>query len=142
MNEKEKAACVTGTHANGGVDHCQAVGNTPQSHCSTQDAASQGRIAAILPRGAENAVSARLLMQMIGIPNRKQLRVMVDYERQAGALILSKMNEGGGYFLPDYGIKGMREIEAFIKTFRAQAGNTFRMLKPFRDAVKDWKEGE
>lgn len=143
MIKNEKAVDGAANTNNGGSAIPSATnGENLRHHHTTSEKTAQGRIAAILPHGAENAVPARLLMQKVGLASNKQLRVLVDFERQRGALILSKTNDGGGYFLPDNGIKGTREIETFVKTFSAQAANTFRMLKPFRDAVKEWGEGE
>ena len=54
----------------------------------------------------------------------------------AGALILSKSGSGGGYYLPDDGEAGRREIAAFVRTVNARAVNSLRTLKAARRALE------
>ena len=67
----------------------------------------------------------------------RELQQEIREERAAGALILSKTNDGGGYFLPSEGEQGKAEIQAFISTLHARAANTFAALKAAKAALKE-----
>jgi len=92
------------------------------------------RIADILPKGEENAIKSAELARMAGVPTTRQLQQLVAEEREAGALILSTLK--GGYFLPDDGEKGRMELAAYVRTLRARALNTLKVLKPANKALK------
>ena len=86
-------------------------------------------ISELLPKGEENAIPARELAKMTGVSDARTLRAIITREREAGELILSTTRRGGGYFMPDDGEKGKREIDAFIHTQYARAFTTFRISK-------------
>lgn len=81
-------------------------------------------IADFLFRGAENAISTQTLVRLTGCSSARQLQSRISAEREHGAVILSIST--GGYFLPDDGIKGRREIMEYIATMEARAQNTLR----------------
>ncbi len=95
-----------------------------------------GRISGLLHKGEENAIRSRDLVKLIGAVDRRALQMMIAREREDGELILSTSKHGGGYFLPDDGIKDKREIEAFVWTLRSRAGNTIRILKTAERELK------
>ena len=95
-----------------------------------------GSIEAILPHGAENAISARDLTRISGCRDTRELRHRVAAERSRGALILSLPTVG--YFLPDAGRKGQMEMRAFVGSMRSRA---FRTLGATTAAQKFLDEG-
>lgn len=97
----------------------------------------QGRIEALLPHGERNAVPARTLVEMIGARSVRQLQTEIERERLGGAVILSTVRRGGGYYLPTSGPEGRQEINAFIRTLTARASNTFRTLRAARRALEE-----
>ena len=94
-------------------------------------------IAELLHHGADNAITTRELLRRSGFATARELQQEIREERAAGALILSKTNDGGGYFLPSEGEQGKAEIQAFISTLHARATNTFAALKAAKAALKD-----
>ena len=55
----------------------------------------------ILPRGAENAITARDLLKLSGMPSGAALRHQIALERRTGSLILSTCRgKRRGYFCP------------------------------------------
>lgn len=94
-------------------------------------------VAGLLHRGADNAITTKELLRRSGFSTARELQQEIREERDAGAVILSKTNAGGGYFLPSEGEKGTAEIEAFIKTLHARAANTFAALKAAKAALKE-----
>lgn len=134
MNENKKTVLTVGTSENGegeissltGVD--LSVANYSMTTSCWQD------LPLFLPRGAENAVSSRKLMLMLGIRDIRTLRACVAKNRAAGALILS--NTSGGYYLPDAGEKGRREMERFVATVRSKALTHLCAARPVRAALR------
>lgn len=93
-------------------------------------------VAALLGKGEENAIPSRRLLAMSGLGNNRSLRIEIEKERAAGALILSTCRGRGGYFLPvNDGEEGKREIERYVATLTARASSTFRTLKTARAAL-------
>lgn len=87
------------------------------------------KIENMLLHGAEYAIPATQLVALTGLPNHRALQKAIEAERKEGALILSRDGQGGGYFLPDEGEKGLAEITEFVQTNRARAIHTLRSLK-------------
>lgn len=83
-----------------------------------------GGIAALLPHGIENAVSASALAQRAGCADARELRRRVASERAGGALILSLPSVG--YFLPADGERGRMEAALFVRSMNSRARNTTR----------------
>lgn len=95
-----------------------------------------GFVEALLPQGEAHAVPTSALVALTGYRNARELQKEIERERIAGALILSKSGNGGGYYLPDDGEAGRREIAAFVRTVNARAVNSLRTLKAARRALK------
>lgn len=92
-------------------------------------------VAELLHHGADNAITTKELLRRSGFATARELQQEIREERAAGALILSKTSEGGGYFLPSEGAQGTAEIEQFIRTLHARAANTFAALKAAKAAL-------
>lgn len=88
-----------------------------------------------LPQGAENAISPQVLAAKLGLNSTRRLRLAIEQERQAGALILSSFDRPGGYYRPADGEQGRREMEAFYYSQRAHAIAILRRLKATREAL-------
>ena len=83
--------------------------------------------------GEENATTTHELMRLAGITDSRDLRLRIEAERAAGALILSTCAGHGGYFLPlDRG-----EIERYVGTLRRRALSTLRTLRPAKRALRE-----
>lgn len=93
----------------------------------------QGRVEAVLPHGSENAISAAHLVAILGIKNSRVLRLMVNKEREHGALILTSDR---GYFMPAHGIVGQQEIWDFVSRMEAAAWNTHKATRAARNALQ------
>ena len=96
-----------------------------------------GFVEAFLPQGEANAVCTAQLVALTGYRSSRELQKEIERERAAGALILSRSGDGGGYFLPDTGEAGKREIAAFVRTVNARAVNSLRTLKAARRALAE-----
>lgn len=85
-----------------------------------------------LQTGRENAISAQDLCKYLGFNGVRELQHEIARERNAGAVILSTCQEGGGYFLPgnDW------EVRQFIKTLENRAKNTFAALRSARGLLR------
>lgn len=94
-----------------------------------------GFVEALLPQGEAHAIPTAELVTLCGYRSARELQKEIERERMAGALILSKGGSGGGYFLPDDGEAGRREIAAFVRTVNARAVNSLRTLKAARRAL-------
>lgn len=77
-----------------------------------------------LHTGKENAISAQALCNFLGFNSVRELQHEISRERNAGAVILSTCQDGGGYFLPG----NDREVRQFIRTLESRANNTFEAL--------------
>ena len=92
------------------------------------------KIESLLLHGEENAISTQELLSLTKIQSARCLQKQIEQERARGALILSASD--GGYFLPDDGEKGYRELSAFVRTLRSRAVNTLRTLKAANKALQ------
>lgn len=101
---------------------------------TTSENKKQYPIESFLPRGAENALSTAYLVQLTGCSSARMLQKAIEAERERGVLILSATT--GGYFLPDYGEKGKREIAEYVRTLQARALNTLKAAKAARKALE------
>lgn len=98
----------------------------------------QVKVAPLLGHGEENAVSTAQLVKRLGLRDSRSLRALVEAERAEGALILSTVRGGGGYFLPSSDpFRAREEIAAFIRTVHARAVNSQRSLRAARRALKE-----
>ena len=80
------------------------------------------RISEYLSTGKQNAIPSKALADMLGFDTVRELQKAIEWERQAGAVILSTCTLGGGYFLP----ANEQEIREFIRTLSNRAKNTRR----------------
>ena len=128
MNEKRKTASgVATTESGSGKNLTDDI-----DYSNKNQAKMQGIVEQNLFKGAENAISGKDLVKIIGCNTTRRLQVLVSKERQNGALILSSE---AGYFLPSDGIKGRDEIIRFIATYRSMALNTLKVLKSAKQAL-------
>lgn len=67
----------------------------------------------LLPKGAESALSAPEIQQMLGLPARRDVNFLVHRLRVKGVVILSNNQ---GYFLPE----SKAEIHDFVKSMRSR----------------------
>ena len=93
----------------------------------------QGVIERLLLPGRENAMTTKQLLAITGIRYVADLQRLIERERAAGALILSKCSEGGGYYLP----ANRGEIARYEQTLRRRALSTLRTLRAARRVLKD-----
>lgn len=134
MNDIKKAASVGANDESSRTGQAgTANANLPDDHSTITSPPTQG-LADTLPAGQENAVDSETLMQRFHLSDRRQLRALVSLERSKGALILTA--PGGGYFMPDAGEKGRREIRRFISTIRAKGVHTLAAAKPALRALR------
>lgn len=85
-----------------------------------------------LQTGKENAISAKELCDRLGFSSPRELQYQICSERQAGAVILSTCQDGGGYFLPE----NDQEVKQFIRTLENRAKNTFAALRSARGLLR------
>lgn len=86
----------------------------------------------VLQTGKENAISARDLCTYLDLNSVRELQHVICRERQAGAVILSTCQDGGGYFLPE----NDQEVRQFIRTLESRAKNTFAALRSARGFLR------
>lgn len=91
-------------------------------------------VESILLHGEENAISTADLVALTGAKNVRHLQRQIERERLRGALILSSAD--GGYFLPDFGEKGRRELLIFVRTLQRRAFHTLQTLKAANKALR------
>ena len=89
-----------------------------------------------LKKGKQNAIPSKLLAEMAGCGNVRDLRALVSQERQQGAVILSTSRGGGGYYLP----ADAEEVQEFIRTLDARARHTFLALRSARKYLRELEE--
>lgn len=97
-----------------------------------------GFIEGLLQRGERNAIRTNDLVTLAGLRNPRELRAQIERERAQGALILSSVRHGGGYFLPSVNAEEARaEISSFIATVHARAVHSQRTLRAARKALRE-----
>lgn len=96
------------------------------------------KVSPLLGHGEENAVSTAQLVKRLGLRDSRSLRALIERERAEGALILSTVRGGGGYFLPSSDrFQARGEIAGFVSTVRARALNSLKALRAARRALKE-----
>ena len=138
MRDNDKApASVCETQAEASTETTAESTSISDSNSITEKEKKQASIAAILPLGEENAISAKDLTAIVGAPSVRALQMMIAKECAAtDALILSTGRNGGGYYLPQQGEAGREEIQRFIKTLTERARHTFFRLRAARRALR------
>lgn len=99
-------------------------------HTEEQSGKTDFLIEGLLPFGRENAVTTEQLVRMTGCGSARELQQRIAHERERGAIICS--GSGKGYWRP----KDRQEIEQFIKTMKARALNTLKVIRSARQALK------
>lgn len=94
--------------------------NTGCIHDTVERTDCQGKIAALLSRGQENAVPLAHLEALTGLDGRR-VREQIERERRSGVPILSQ----DGYYLP----ADDRETERFVKSMRRRANEILKTAK-------------
>ena len=128
MNGKKKSAISVATTESGSGNNI----TKDIFDYSTKRMKEQGIVEKYLKKGAENAISGKALVNMIGCRSTRQLQLLVSKERQHGALILSSEE---GYYLPSDGMKGREELTRFIATYRSMALSTLKVLNAAKKAL-------
>lgn len=99
-------------------------------HTEKQPGKADFQIAGLLPFGKDNAVTTQELMRLTGCRTARELQQRIAYEREHGAIICS--GSGRGYWRP----KDRQEIEQFVKTMKARALNTLKVIRSASQALK------
>lgn len=129
---KKAAPGAANTENGNGINLATDYNTTP--HYRGEPEKTQAlKITELLCRGSENAISTAQLVELTNCGTVRALRSLVAAERAAGSLIVS--NATGGYYLPDSGEKGRRELEQYIRTMTAKASNTFKAITAARRAL-------
>ena len=84
----------------------------------------------LLPIGKENAVSTKDLCARLGLKNPRELRKLVETERNAGKVILSSVT--GGYFRA----ANKDEISEFVKTTERKGIHTLNSVQSAKKALE------
>ena len=87
--------------------------------------------------GADNAILTKEIEHALNIPTRTITRKVLE-ERSGGALICAKTTEHGGYYMP----ATIEEIEHQKNALESRIKRHALALKPFRQALKDYKAGK
>ena len=132
LNQKEAALGVASTEDGKGKVSERATVSI-QKHSMTPKENQAGVIEALLPVGAENAISTRRLVEIAGCRSPRQLQSMIAEERERGTVILSRT--GGGYYLPSEGEKGRQEMCDFVSTINSRAINTLHAAASAKAAL-------
>lgn len=132
MTEKKRAPACAGTQTRA---EKLTGAKIQSSQFSTDSRRPQGPIEALLSPGEENAILTKDLIELSGLGTARELRSQIERERLAGALILSTVRNGGGYYLPSEGERGQDELRAFIRTVRSRALNSLRILRAAKSAL-------
>ena len=139
MSERyEKAPASVGALDEAGAETAAVVGTFSKKQLITERGKKQGKVERLLRHGRENAIVATELMRLAGMNESKQLRNAISAERKAGALILASCHRGCcGYYLPNTDPeKAQAELADHINTIERRAKNSFAILKPARDALR------
>lgn len=99
-----------------------------QEHFNLINKEGQGRIASLLGRGQEAALSQAELERITGLP-RRTIRRMIEAERQALVPILSDEN---GYYMPD----DEAEAARFISGMRRRAHEILNNARCVEKAIE------
>lgn len=109
MTENKKARSAAATAE-------QAIGKSAEATSSIKNYTSSPfvrQVSLFIPRGTENAISAKELARRVGYRGERALRLAIERERRTGAVILADDN---GYYLPSSDAEqARREIERFVR---------------------------
>ncbi len=82
--------------------------------------------------GKRNAISSKTLADLTECKSVRELQEIISREREAGEVILSTCENGGGYFLPE----NRDEVLEFIRTLESRGRNTLGALRSARNYLK------
>lgn len=136
MRKSKKKARHAGSAARQADVGNAVTGNIPLLDCTTPSQPAQASVFEQLSRGEENAIRSTELSRLCGFKSVRELQSAIAKEREAGALILSTCQHGGGYYRPADGEDGKREINAFVGTLASRALNTLKAIKAARRELK------
>ena len=92
------------------------------------------QVSDLLQHGAKNAISSKVLMELLNLPSQRELRSLVSRARGNGEIILSNRK---GYFLPAPGEDGLQEIRECVRTLRAKGISTLRSASALKKPLKE-----
>lgn len=90
------------------------------------------RVLSCLAEGECNAVTTQYLMDRTGL-SRRMLQQAIHELRLSGALICSRTDQGGGYWLA----ASQTELQAFVGSMDRRGKATFAAASAARKAIKD-----
>lgn len=121
----------------------QAIGKSAEADLSIEDYTSPPfvrQVSLFIPRGAENAISARELARRVGYRGTRALRLAIERERRAGELILSS---GDGYYLPSSDAEqARREIERFVRRTDARMRSNRESVRSAKRFLRRYSNAE
>ena len=128
MMAKKIPACE---EAQAGANNGFSADNSKRNYTKTAGRA-QGGIAALLPRGRENAISWQALAKRAGCRSKRELQVRIAAERESGGLILSSTDSRGGYFAPGC----IDELVHFERMMSSKALSILKVLRAVRREIR------
>ena len=132
---KDPGQCCN-TNRGASIEEATTASEAHSEHTIVEGDRQPGEIEKLLLRGESNALRTADLVKQTGCRNNRELRARIERERLDGALILSTVRNGGGYFLPSEGLAGQYEIAGYVNTLTARAVSIFKTLSAARKALK------
>ena len=131
MTQKENAHPIAATmeRAAGTAAYSGAATSFSGEHSTLSGVRQVDCVADVLPIGAENAISARILAGMLGLKDIRAVSRLVERERRSGVPICALAGTPGGYFLPS----SPGELERYVKALNRRV----REIKKTHDAVNE-----
>lgn len=133
QNNKENARPNAATSERVKGEISIAANISPREQYIPEREKPQGLVADFLRMGAENAIHAKELANLVGCGTPRQLQHLVAQERRDGTLILSDTK--GGYYLPDTGLKGRSEIARYVGAMSRRAARICAVTEGARQAL-------
>ena len=111
----------------------------PAKHLTANTADGQG-ISRFLLHGERNAISAADLAKIAGCESTRELRKLIQRERESGTIILIG---DGGYYLPSEDRAQLRrELETFEHVFDARCRSNRASVRPVKRLLRQLRRGE
>ena len=133
-----KKTALDGYNIESGAEkQCDKATNISRLDYNTGEKKKQGFIEGLLSCGAENAIPAAELAELAGVGDTRILARLIQEEREAGKIILSTPNyRCPGYYLPDSGEKGQREIAEYVRSMVSRATKILRSVRAAKAALE------
>ena len=137
MTDKTKAATPAGTgmtaaHDTGDQSEVQRNAIIPRPRPKRKDFC----IVNFIPEGKINAIPRRDLATLLNMHER-QVRQLIQHERESGAPILSDVDEQGGYWVTDLSTpEGQQEAARFLRQERSRAGAIHKRLSVLEQKLR------